>query len=62
MQWRAFVNRAGLHRPAPKPVPDNRVSAKSKGDSSTSRTFKNDPDDPTNPNEVREQHLRNIHR
>ncbi len=58
MAWLEFMNRAGASRPKEhQPIRDN---AKPK-DGASKKAFKNDPDDPTNPNEVREQHLRNLH-
>jgi hypothetical protein len=43
---------------------NDRQAAQERKAKSVSRPggFKNDPDDPTNPNEVRERHLRKLHR
>jgi hypothetical protein len=45
-------------------VKDEHQSAQERKSGSVSKPggFKNDPDDPTNPNEVREKHLRKLRR
>ena len=55
--WLEFINRAGANRhKAQPPIPDKPKD----GMAAKPKAFKNDPDDPSNPNEARERHHRNI--
>jgi hypothetical protein len=50
--------------PGERAAADGRQAAQERKAQSVSKPggFKNDPDDPTNPNEVRERHLRKLRR
>ena len=57
--WLEFINRAGANRHKAEPPILDKPKSKD-GMASKPKVFKNDPDDPTNPNEARERHHRNI--
>jgi hypothetical protein len=58
------VNKRSAVKPlGAKGAADDQAAQERKADSvSKPGGFKNDPDDPTNPNEVRERHLRKLRR
>jgi hypothetical protein len=55
---------SAVKRPGEGSTADQRQAAQERKAKSVSKPggFKNDPDDPTNPNEVRERHLRKLRR
>jgi hypothetical protein len=55
---------SAVNAPGQKATADERQAAQERKAKSVSTPggFKNDPDDPTNPNEVRERHLRKLRR